>query len=329
MVPDHSWPDGGNAITAQRVATEVQRLGLHASVYPLRQMRLGLETQPAVLHAFHALKSGLDAVRVARSLELPLVVTCSGTDLTEDLADPERARSVLQVLAQATVITVFHPGMRASLAAAAPEVTSKVRLIAPGMAAPAGSRAPQDFGLDPRAFNVLLPAGLRPVKRPLFALEAIQQLRDAGQDIRLTVAGSPLEAATTQAVHEAAYTHSWVRYLGVVAHERMGDLYRSVDVVLNSSRAEGLANAVLEAMAVGRPLLLSDIEGNRAAAGDDALYFQDSAGLRAALERLARQPELRQALGQRAQSRAAAHFSPEAEALAYAKLYRQLSKRAS
>jgi glycosyltransferase involved in cell wall biosynthesis len=39
--------------------------------------------------------------------------------------------------------------------------------------------------------------------------------------------------------------------------------YHSADVILNGSASEGLSNVLIEARAAGRPLLASDIPGNR------------------------------------------------------------------
>jgi glycosyltransferase involved in cell wall biosynthesis len=43
----------------------------------------------------------------------------------------------------------------------------------------------------------------------------------------------------------------------------MRSAYESADVVLNASVSEGLSNTLLEAIAAGRPILASDIPGNR------------------------------------------------------------------
>ena len=49
------------------------------------------------------------------------------------------------------------------------------------------------------------------------------------------------------------------------------------DIVLNTSLSEGMAGSVLEAMALGAPLLLRDNSGNRSVADDgvEALFFDD------------------------------------------------------
>ena len=50
---------------------------------------------PDLVHGFHAFRVGPLAVRLARRLEIPLVVTLTGTDANHDLFDPARAPIVL------------------------------------------------------------------------------------------------------------------------------------------------------------------------------------------------------------------------------------------
>ena len=50
-----------------------------------------------------------------------------------------------------------------------------------------------------------------------------------------------------------------VRFLGAVPHDRLPTLYAAADVMALPSASEGLANAWVESLACGTPLVLADI----------------------------------------------------------------------
>jgi len=74
----------GNAITAERVVAGLRERGLRVSAWdlsttPEADVAAAVEAcRPALVHAFHAYRSGPLALRLARRLEVPLVVTLTG-----------------------------------------------------------------------------------------------------------------------------------------------------------------------------------------------------------------------------------------------------------
>jgi glycosyltransferase involved in cell wall biosynthesis len=54
-----------------------------------------------------------------------------------------------------------------------------------------------------------------------------------------------------------------VHFTGVVSREQLPDYYRSADLYLSASYSDGSSVSLLEAMACGLPVLVSDIPGNR------------------------------------------------------------------
>jgi len=83
---------------------------------------------------------------------------------------------------------------------------------------------------------------------------------------------------------------------------------------------------VLESMAWGLPLVATDIPPNREATGDTAVLVPvgDVEGTAGAVSHLLGDAEAARTLGARARDRAAARFSPEAQAQATAALYERL-----
>jgi glycosyltransferase involved in cell wall biosynthesis len=61
--------------------------------------------------------------------------------------------------------------------------------------------------------------------------------------------------------------------VGPIPPEGCAELYRSCDAVILPSRLESFSNNVVEAWAMKRPLVMSDLDWARAACGDGATYF--------------------------------------------------------
>jgi glycosyltransferase involved in cell wall biosynthesis len=105
-------------------------------------------------------------------------------------------------------------------------------------------------------------------------------------------------------------------------------VYQEASVVLNTSRFEGgMANSLLEAMAWGRPVLASDIEGNRSLVTDGVtgLLYRDAGDFRDKAGMLIADPALRLKLGMAGHRLVEEHHSPEREAQAYLRLYGEIA----
>lgn len=304
----------GNRTTAERLAAGLSARGVEVAIREAGQLR-ALPGRPTIYHALHALGSGPAALACARRDIDPVVVTLTGTDAGEG---PSPALSA--VLERCDAVVTFHP-----------DPVADATVIPPGVASLAGRRDRPAWDLAPGDVVFLLPAGVRPVKDPAFALAPLADLRASGRPIRLVIVGPARDqAATDDLCEQLRAAGPWASYLGELPHTRMGSLYRSADIVLNTSRIEGLSNAVLEAMACGRPVLVSDIPGNRAAVTTDRtglLYaVGDPADFRAQAERLADDHALRRRLGRAAARHVRTRFAPEAEIDRLLALYANLSQ---
>ena len=91
-----------------------------------------------------------------------------------------------------------------------------------------------------------------------------------------------------------------VRFTGRLSHEQMSLYLRAGDVFVLWSEYEGLSHVLLEAMQAGTAVVASDAGGNKEVVehGESGLLvpWGDSAGLREAIERLSRDPALRERL---------------------------------
>ena len=188
-------------------------------------------------------------------------------------------------------------------------------------------RTRQEWGIGDDAVVLASIGVLRPLKNHQLVLHLLKELREASpRPIVLVIAG---EGPDRQALHELAIrlgVAEHVRFAGLVSD--IPRLLRAVDVVVLLSTAEGLPRVIMEAMAAGKPCVVSDRGGMPEAVVDGQTGFvrslENRSAIRDALARLAASPDLRQSLGQLGRSVARTRFSPDRLAGEYETLYRSL-----
>jgi L-malate glycosyltransferase len=325
----------GNAVTVTRIArgladhgVELRAWDLSAGTGETVEAEIAAY-RPSLVHAFHAYRSGPLALRVARRSEIPLVVTCTGTDANDDLFDAERAPVVRRVLLDAARVTVFHASIADRILAAVPALGGRLVEIPQSVSLPTGEsfdlRA--RWPLPPKMTLFVLPAGIRAVKNPAFPLAPLGRLVAAIPEIRLLFAGPVLDTVVAAALLDSLAGLAWARHVGAVPHAQMGSLLSQADIVLNCSVSEGgMANSVLEALWLGRAVLASDIEGNRSLIEDGrtGLLFRDEIEFERLAGMLARDPELRARLGRAGRELVSQRYPPEREISGYRQVYREV-----
>src|SRR5437762_1458250 len=125
----------GNAITADRIVAGLRARGEDITVWDLSavseaEIAAGVDAwRPGLIHAFHAYRSGPLALRLARRLEIPLVVTLTGTDANHELGDPEHAPVVRRVLDGAAMVTAFDASIADRVSAVLPDLRPRLVVV--------------------------------------------------------------------------------------------------------------------------------------------------------------------------------------------------------
>jgi glycosyltransferase involved in cell wall biosynthesis len=325
----------GNAVTVARVVRALRARGLEVSVWeaaggpePLAEAR---RMAPALVHAFHAYRAGPPGRALAEACRAPLVVTLTGTDVSEHLAGPSTATVVRGVLRGAAAVTAFHESVAAAVRAAVPETAGRLAVVPQSVSfePPPPTPEPPGPALSGRPC-ILFPAGIRSIKRPRMPLGPLDRVVRRRPDTRLWYVGPALDTEEVRRLEQALAPRGWARYVGAVPHHRMPALLGAADIVLNCSASEGgMANAVLEALAEGRAVLAADIPGNRSVIEDGVtgLLFGSEVELADKTERLAADAELRQRLGEAGRRLVSARFTPEVETAGYLAVYARVVGR--
>ena len=178
------------------------------------------------------------------------------------------------------------------------------------------------LGIDPALTVGLLVASLESHKDPLAAAKAAVEAAVHGADLLLLIAGDgPLRPELERLECES---RGVVRLLGHISDVRAVGV--AADFFVLPSVREGLSFALLDAMSWGLAPVVSDAPGNVDAVGDAGIVVRtgDVAGLAAAFERLAADPDERVALGERARERVSEAFSADETVRATRELYETL-----
>jgi glycosyltransferase involved in cell wall biosynthesis len=177
----------------------------------------------------------------------------------------------------------------------------KVEVVPLGVDAEAFRPAEPVAGAD-RPLRALTIGRLAAVKGQAVLLDAVAELARRGCPVELTVAGWGPERERLERRAAQLGIADRVDFLGPVGQDRVAGLYAAADVFCTSSFAEGVPVVLMEAMACGLPTVATRIMGVPEVVEDGVTGLLVPPGradaLADALERLARRPDERAAMGQ-------------------------------
>lgn len=245
VTPSASVSRTGNRNTANRWASFLRQLG-HRVV-----IQSAWDGSPAdLMLALHARRSH-EAIRrfAATYPQRPLVLALTGTDLYRDIREDAAARQSLQLATRMIVL------QERGLLELDPALREKTRVIY--QSAPPERTLPK---LKSR-FQACVIGHLREEKDPFRCVHALRHMPPESR-IRVIHLGGALNPALAEEAHalmKEERRYSWLGNLPCWQAKRK--LGRS-HVMVISSRMEGGANVICEALAADVPVIASDIPGN-------------------------------------------------------------------
>jgi len=203
-----------------------------------------------LLIALHARRS-YESIRRYNALfpERPVIVALTGTDLYRDIHENADAQASLRIASRLVVLQSLG-------AEALPRaLRSKTRVIYQSASA-IGSERPLAS-----CFEVVVSGHLRDEKDPFRAVAALSML-PAESRIRVTHIGGAMSRSMEVQAQLWMKREPRYRWLGELPRRRALRVLSRARVMIISSRMEGGANVVGEALAAHVPVLASRIDGN-------------------------------------------------------------------
>ncbi|WP_288988493.1 glycosyltransferase [uncultured Sphingopyxis sp.] len=203
---------------------------------------------------------GPAAMRIADAFGLPFSIKARGADISHFGHDPATRPQLLAAAERAAGLLAVSEAMRGDMAAIGIDAGKTMvhytgidtMRFHPGDRTAA--RAALGMGDAPAIATV---GALIPRKGQALVIEALPTL----PGVHYWLAGAGEEEARYRALAQRLGVADRVHLMGPVANADLPQLYRAVDAVVMPSVSEGLANAWVEALACGTPIVISDAGG--------------------------------------------------------------------
>lgn len=247
------------------------------------------------IDAHFAYPDGHAAIRLGRWLGMPVTVTLRGTEVPQS-RNPALVPKLQQVFREADRVISVSDSLR-QLAISLGLAPQRGQVVGNGIDADrfipvAKSEARQRLGLAETARVLITVGGL--VERKGFhrVIACLPALLEKHADLHYLVVGGPCpEGDMSQALKDQTAKlglAEHVHFLGPIAPDELKWPLSAADVFVLSTRNEGWANVILEAMACGIPVVASDVGGNAEVVSSPELGaivpFDDQAALIDALD---------------------------------------------
>ena len=260
----------------------------------------------------------------------PSVISCRGAQINVAPLNPERAslrNGLVETFDRASAVHCVSDAIRREAAYYGLD-TAKATVIRPAVD-PSAFRPAERGPRSPDApFRVITTGEIMWRKGLEYALLAVRRLHDRGIPIQFDIIGDGPE------MQRLVYT---IRDLGlescVVSHGRLkppdvAARLAEADAFLLTSLSEGIANAALEAMACGLPVVTTNVGGMSEAITDGVEGFlvppRDDEAAATALQRLWLEPGLRCRMSAAARRRIETDFDLRDQIDAFAALFRSI-----
>ena len=223
--------------------------------------RLHAEKPFDVIDASFFFPDGPVAQRLSKALGIPYSVKARGADIHYWGTQSGTRKMVRQAADGAAGLLAVSDAMRRSMARMGIDA-DKVRVHYTGVDLDTfelTDRAAAKAALDFNGPVVLSVGALIPRKGQDLLVRALPQL----PGVTLLLAGQGQYRRTLENLAQELGVERRIGFLGSVPHHKLPRIFAAADIMALPSESEGLANAWVEALACGTPIVISDVGGAR------------------------------------------------------------------
>lgn len=206
------------------------------------------------IHVHHGYFGSWIAMVAARVLDVSFSMTLHGSDLLLDAAFLD-----LKLRQCSFCVTVSEFNRRHILLHHPDLAAEKILVRRLGVEVPVSKRISATGHRS--VFSILTVGRLHPVKDHSFLLEACWLLKCRGLRFVCRIAGEGPERQSLEGMIRDFDLHADVRLLGQLSRDQLEAEYDQADLVVLTSRSEGIPVVLMEAIARGRPVLAPAITG--------------------------------------------------------------------
>jgi glycosyltransferase involved in cell wall biosynthesis len=253
----------------KRIASLVARVLLQGKESPRRRLKALLHTWLGAYYAVQLQERGVDHIHVhhgyfgswialvaARLLGVSYSLTLHGSDLLVNGAYLDAKLNHCRFC-----LTISEYNRRYILQRFPAIDYGRVVVSRLGVDVPEHAAFPRNVVHERRRLTLLAVGRLHAVKDHAFLIRACARLRDRGLDLDCAIAGEGPERQHLTSLILQNWLQEHFALLGHVPREQMDSLYQRADVIVLTSRSEGIPLVLMEAMARGKIVVAPAITG--------------------------------------------------------------------
>ncbi len=266
---------------------------------------------------------GPAAMQLSAALNIPFTIKARGADIHHWGSDPECLSQILTAADTASGLLAVSKALKQDMQELGMD-SAKITVHYTGLDqekfVPVSRHAAKSE-LDVKGPLFICVGALIQRKNQALVIEAMTSFPDA----TLMLAGIGEEEKTYRALATKLGVEDRVRFLGNVPHDELPKLVAAADISILPSQSEGLANAWVEALSCGTPIIISEAGGARELVRSDIagrIVEQDSSAIADAITAVLATPQTQDAV-----RASVSHFSWKNNGDALVKLFASVTQR--